>query len=160
YSGDGISYNGSVSNANVSVLVTKGNPTPGVVAPSNTGPGVSFFLQTFIGNGVGTILPTGTVQFLDGGLPVGSPVTVSSNGTFAQASTQVTLTTLGVHNIQAQYSGDSIYNGVISFPAAAVTVGPFGFTANATTQTIAAGQTATYQLTLNQLGGFAGQVSF
>jgi peptidoglycan/LPS O-acetylase OafA/YrhL len=37
---------------------------------------------------------------------------------------------------------------------------PFNFSATTTSQTIAAGATATYNLTLNAVGGFTGSVSF
>jgi hypothetical protein len=49
--------------------------------------------------------PTGTVQFLDGGSPLGSPVAVGSDGV-ARLSTQ-TLSASGWHALSASYSGDA-----------------------------------------------------
>ncbi|HLJ29428.1 MAG TPA: Ig-like domain repeat protein [Candidatus Angelobacter sp.] len=155
YAGDGLSYNPSTATS-ITVTVTKGNPTVSLTAPTNVGAGQSTTLTAAIGTGLGTIVATGTVQFLDGATPLGGPATLSGG----QASVQVMLTSGGPHSITAAYSGDIIYNSATS-AASIVTVGsPFNFTSAISSQTIAAGGTATYNVTLNGVGGFAGQVSF
>lgn len=153
--GDNSFNAGGPSNA-INITIVKGNPTPAVVGPASAATGVAFTLQTTIGTGLGTISPTGTVQFMDGTTALGGAITVS-NG---QASAQVTLNAAGMHNITAQYSGDSTYNAAASTPLAISVSAPFNFAAALPTQTIAAGGTATYNVTLNGVGGFSGPVNF
>ena len=73
------------------------------------------------------VAPTGTFQFLVDGVPVGSPVPVyESNSYFpggnppnyawADASSSTAFTSVGTHNLSAQYSGDSNYAASTSAP--------------------------------------------
>jgi hypothetical protein len=154
YSGDGpASYNGS-SSAPLTFTVTKGNQAPVVTAPATALAGTAFTLKASIPFIQGAVAPTGTVQFMNGTTALGGPLTLS-NG---QVSTQVPLSGGGVQSITAQYSGDNNYNAETS--AAAMTIVDFDLVGTTTSQTIAAGGTATYQLNLNGVPGFAGQVSF
>ncbi len=153
--GDNSFNAGGPSNA-VSITVTKGNPIPAVAAPSTVASGVAFTVQAAIETGLGLITPTGTVQFLDGATAMGPPVTLSGG----QASAQVTLSSGGSHSIRAQYSGDSTYNAATSAASTVTVTAPFNFTSTSTAQTIAAGGTATYNVTLTGTGGFTGQVNF
>ena len=150
------SFNPSGPSNAISITIVKGNPTPFVLAPTTAAPGVAFTLQTIIGTGLGTIVPTGTVQLMDGTTALGSPVTLSGG----QASSQVTLNSAGTHSITAQYSGDGTYNMATSAASLIAVMAPFSFFGTVTSQTIAAGGTATYQVTLVASGGFSGQVSF
>lgn len=80
-----------------------------------------------------------------------------SNG---QASIPVTLNAGGSHSLTAQYSGDAIYNAAASAPLVVTAVSPFNLAATVSSQTIAAGQSATFNVTLNGVGGFSGTVNF
>jgi trimeric autotransporter adhesin len=155
YSGDNLSYNPS-SSAPVTITVTKGNPAPTLQAPATIGAGVAFTLTVTIQTGLGTIVPTGTVQFMDGTTALGGPVTLSS----AQASIPVTLNAGGNHSLTAQYSGDATYNAAASAPLVVTAVSPFNLAATVASQTIAAGQSATFNVTLNGVSGFSGTVNF
>lgn len=156
YGGDGLSYNGSAPSSPIIITVTKGTPIA-LLLPSVTtaGSGVPFTVSVLM-EVSGAVSPTGTVQLLDGATPLGSALTLSGG----LASTQVTLNSGGTHNLTAQYIGDSNYNAATSQGVQVNVVAPFNFTATSTAQTIAAGQTATYNVTLNSAGGFTGQVSF
>jgi hypothetical protein len=155
YSGDGgMSYNGSNSTMPLTLTVTKGNAVPTVQGPVTIiVQGVAFTLSASFPSVPGATAPTGTIQFLDGGTALGSPV----NLTNGQASAQVALSTTGTHSITAQYSGDSSYNSATS-AAVSLTVAGLSLSATTSSQTVNDGQTATYNLTLSGTGGFAGQV--
>lgn len=156
YSGDGLSYNGSPASTPITITVTKGTPiaflAPGV---TTAGAGVPFLASVLMVVN-GTVSPTGTVQIFDGATAVSSQLTLN----VGQASAQITLTAGGMHNLTAQYSGDSSFNTTTSAVAVVTVAAPFNFTTAAPSQTIAAGGTATYNLTLNGVGGFSGTVNF
>jgi hypothetical protein len=107
--------------------------------------------------GAGT--PTGTVTFLDGTASFGSATL--SNG---QASFTTSALTVGVHTLNTSYSGDT--NFAPSNGSASVTVNAvqpdFTFAAGGTaTQTVQAGQVATYSLSLTPTaGGYPAAVTF
>src|SRR5208282_2287240 len=64
------------------------------------------------------------------------------------------------HNISASYAGDSTYNSASSLDTVPITVtAPMQFSAISASQTIVAGQTANYSLTLSG-NNFSGQVAF
>lgn len=154
------SFNSSGPSNTVSITITKGNPSVTVNPASNVSGGTPVFISGAVGTGFGTIAPTGTVQFFDGGSAIGSPATVFAGG---GASTQVTFNSSGTHNLTAQYSGDSTYNGASSPIQAITVVAPFAFgsSVGGNNATVAAGGTATYNLLLQQAGGgsFTGAVS-
>jgi hypothetical protein len=108
-------------------------------------------------NPTGPATPTGTVQLLDGGVALGAPVTITGS---TQVTLPVTFQTGGAHSVTASYSGDTTYNAAVS-PALAVTVsGPFVFAGTNTSATVAAGQTATYNLSVGSgTSGFSGTVA-
>jgi hypothetical protein len=159
------SFNPSGASNAVSITITKGNPALSITAsniggpPTSTLPGaVPVSITARIGTGLGTISPAGTVQFFDGTTPLGSPSNILGGNAFAQ----VTFNSGGTHNLSAQYSGDSTYNGATSSTLAVNIVAPFTVAANfgANSATVAAGGTATYTLTLFQTGlGFSGTVT-
>jgi Big-like domain-containing protein len=91
--------------ATASITVTKATPTVSVtssVNPSDFGQAVTFTATVSSGSGT----PTGTVQFKDGGVNLGSAQALT-NGT-----AQLTTATLssGNHVITAEYSGDTKFD--------------------------------------------------
>jgi large repetitive protein len=157
YLGDA-SFNASSTASPITITVTKGTPTGTVSAPATATFGTAITVSAQV-NALGPIFPTGTVQFLQGTTPIGSPATLSP-GNPSTASAQITLTGTGNQTVNAQYSGDSTYTSASFGPATVAVSAPFNFTSTNTSQTIAAGGTATYNVTLNGVGGFAGAVNF
>jgi large repetitive protein len=162
YGGDGSfspSPNPPAASQIVTLTITKGSPFVQVFSGSD-GPNTvneTFTLTAYLG-GVSpyAVLPTGTVQFLDGTTSLGQTNVTTPSSHVPQAAMQTTLSQ-GKHNITVNYSGDSLYapqivttefdNGV-----------PIGWIAKTTTQTVNPGQAATYNLTLSTVTGFTGQV--
>jgi hypothetical protein len=97
---------------------------------------------------------TGTVQFAEDGVTVGSPVAVS-NG---QAVFVTALVTNGSHSITAAYSGDSDCNESLS-DALSVTVEDFALSASILTIS-AAGQSGSTAITVTPSSGFTSEISF
>jgi uncharacterized repeat protein (TIGR01451 family) len=101
YSGDG---NFQPSTGNVVQTVNKAHSTTTVtssVNPSVVGQPVTFTATvSTVAPGAGT--PSGTVQFLDNGTPVGAPVALSGG----VATMNTSALTVGSHTITAVYSGD------------------------------------------------------
>lgn len=142
----------------LTVTVTKGNPTVTFTPVNNFVATQAGSLTVFV-NPTGPIVPTGTVQFFDGGVALGSPVSLAAGS--SQAGIQVTFDTEGQHSMTASYSGDSTYNPSVSSAFAVNVVAPFTFSGN-TSALIAAGQTATYNLNVissNSPTTFNGTVS-
>lgn len=99
-----ISYIGG--SGNDVTLTAVGTPTIALTAapnPSVFGQSVTFGV-TVSGSGV---TPTGTVQFLADGNPIGAPQTLSGAGT---ASISFSALAVGSHVITANYSGDVAYS--------------------------------------------------
>jgi hypothetical protein len=159
YNGD-LGFNTSATlNPAVTITVNKGTPTGALSAPATANFNTPITVSVTV-NALGPILPTGAVQFLQGTTPIGSPATLSPGSGSSTASAQVTLSGTGAQTVSAQYSGDSTYNGATFGPATVTVSQPFNFSATTTSQTIKAGGTATYNVTLNGVGGFAGAVNF
>jgi Bacterial Ig-like domain (group 3)/MBG domain (YGX type) len=103
--------------------------------------------------------PTGTVSFLDGTTALGSAALV--NG---QASFTTNALTVGVHTLSASYSGDTNFassNGNASVTVNAASTDFTFATGSNTTQTVQAGQVATYSFSLTPAaGGYPAAVTF
>jgi hypothetical protein len=156
YTGDGQSYLGS-SSASIPIIITNGNPTVNLSGPASFLAGQTVTLTAqIVQPPLGSIVPTGAVQFLDGSTPLGGPVHLTSG----QVSVPVTLLKSGVHGIIAAYSGDSVYNSAISPVAVVTATAPINLTTNSDFQSIPRGSTATFNLTLAGAAGFAGDVTF
>jgi len=105
YLGDDPNYVAKTSAA-VTQTVNKGTATPSVIGtpnPTTFGSSVSL-TATILPAGAG-VMPTGTIQFLDNGVPLGGLVPLV-NGTATLATTALTT---GSHAITARYSGDASY---------------------------------------------------
>jgi hypothetical protein len=140
YSGDA-SFNASAL-VSLPVTITKGNPTVSIDSGNSFTSEQSSTLQAAVVP-TGSILPTGTVQFLDGGIALGT-AQLQTGSVFV--SLPVTFGNEGNHSITASYSGDSTYNAAVSPVQVVNVVPPFSFQGT-TTATVVAGQTATYNLT-------------
>ncbi len=108
----------------------------------------------------GTILPSGTVQFSEAGANLGAAVALTSTAGAAQASASVSLTA-GQHTITATYSGDATYTLATSTSVTVVISQPqfvFSGAGGNTSATVAAGQTANYNVSLSSQG-FSGAVA-
>jgi hypothetical protein len=158
YNGDNGFSGSSTANPAVTITVTKGNPGVAATAPATAKFNTPITVQASVFP-TGTIFPTGTVQFFQGTTALGPPLTLAA-GNPSTASTQVTLSGSGNQSITVQYTGDATYNGASSPPTTVNVTPPFNFSATTTFAAIAAGATATYNVTLNAVGGFTGSVSF
>ena len=103
--------------------------------------------------------PTGTVSFLDGTTALGSATL--TNG---QASFTTNALTVGVHTLNTSYSGDTNFASSNGSASVTVTAAPTDFTfatGGTTTQTVQAGQVATYSFSLTPTaGGYPAAVTF
>jgi subtilase family serine protease len=147
----------TASTNSVTITVTPGQPSLSLGAPAVAATGLAFTLSATVQTGLGTIPATGTIQFFDGTSALGPPQTVSNN----QASMQVTLTASGNHIITAQYASNesNTYKNATSAAATVNVTAPFSFSAASTAQTILAGATATFAVTMTANGGFLGTVT-
>jgi hypothetical protein len=170
----GSSFAPSLSNT-LPIKVLKANPGFGVTSNlTATGFGNQVTLIARVSGVPGADNPQGAVQFFDsvnGGaatkiglpiqlLPPSSNVNAPSDRGVAAAALPVMLSA-GTHTISAVYSGDGNYNSVSAASASAINIGA-GIEllpAGTTQATIAAGQTATYNLNLDAINGFSGPVS-
>lgn len=112
YSGD---INFTSYTATLPIVVV--NPSTTVVTTNNTDAADSGASITYTARVVGaSTTPTGTVQFYDNLLPIGSPVTLSSGSATITVSTALTQTpgdlTPGLHSISAIYTPDSASQNV------------------------------------------------
>jgi hypothetical protein len=104
------------STATLIQVVNKSTPT--VTAVSSLNPSVFGSQVTFSASLTAALAnqATGTVQWMDGATPIGSPVPVAS----AAASMPFSVLTAGTHSITAVYSGDSDFTGATSAPISQV----------------------------------------
>jgi hypothetical protein len=114
YSGD-TNNTASTSAPLAQMVVISPTTTTLTVTPSNPGPSGVVTLQA----GVTGANPTGTVTFLDNGLPIGTCGAVTLSG--GSATCTVTLAG-GGHSLSASYSGDA--NNQPSVSAAVLTIAP------------------------------------
>jgi hypothetical protein len=149
YSGDN-SFNGSTAQP-VSFTVTKGLSFLEVFLFSNfTGTGSS----TVFVVGSGPILPTGTAQLSEAGIALGNPVPLVIVNGEATANFSGFNLTAGVHDFGVSYSGDNVYQSS-AFNFQVFVFSPFAFDPapnSSLSQTVKAGQTATYNLLLSSEG--------
>jgi len=71
------------------------------------------FLTASIEPGYGKTIPTGTFQFYDNGQKLGAEIPIANDGAaYAHVTYTATLSTLGMHEITAGYSGDVNFSAV------------------------------------------------
>jgi hypothetical protein len=131
---------------------------PGVNCTGNTVPNTSpVTLTATITPTSGTGTPTGTVMFFSNGTQIGTTQTLSSTAT---ASISYTFPA-GTYSVTSVYSGDAFFNPSTSTAQSVISTTPTFSTANAgvQAQTVVAGQSALYSITLNETL-FAGNLSF
>jgi subtilase family serine protease len=162
---------------NPSVTVASASPTS--VAAAAT---VTLSATVTSGSSAAVTAPTGTVQFLVNNATLGSPVTLTANGTSSTAtySWVTSCATLGQQIIEASYSGDATYagskgsgitsigfttnaNSVVTPVEVNVTSGTcptFTLSGPSSSVSVAAGGTPVATITVAPLYGFTGTVVF
>jgi subtilase family serine protease len=163
YAGDN-SYNPSSSSA-LPVTVTQALTTTSISGvPSSGVVGTQVTVTATVTTASLGVAPTGTMQLLNNGFPVGSPVLVSGSsataGGYAKAQAILTVSLSGSSlSISVEYSGDGNYATSTS-PAAFVTVSDFGLSANPSPVTISApGQQGSSIISVTPQNGFTGSVN-
>ena len=102
-------------------------------------------------------IPTGSTDFLDRGEVLGT-VPLNSAGV---ATLTISTLTPGVHTVVAGYAGDRNFEGSFSAPeSVTIGAGDFQLGTNPPGATVAAGQSATFTVTVTPSGGFADSVNF
>ncbi len=158
-------YNGDAnyaSSTSTAVAVVVHGSTTLALTASTTNPNAGAtvtFTATITPVGSQTA-PTGTVTYKDGATTLGQ-------STFLNNSTVTTFQTstlaVGPHTITAQYGGDSIFVGSTSSAVTVTVVSiPPDYQLNIPngSATVAAGQPATYNISVTPQGGFTGTISF
>jgi Bacterial Ig-like domain (group 3)/NHL repeat len=86
--------------------VQEGTGTVLTAAPNPSTVGQSVTFTATISSTGGSVVPGGTVQFMDGSATLGAPVTVTASGVNGVAQYTTAALTNGSHTITAVYSGD------------------------------------------------------
>lgn len=108
----------AIAQSTATLIQVVNKSTPSVTATSSLNPSVFGSQVTFSASLTAALADsaTGTVQWMDGATPIGSPVSVASAG----ASMPFATLTAGTHSITAVYSGDSNFIGATSAPISQV----------------------------------------
>lgn len=137
---------------------------PTIKLTSSENPGIAEQAITFtatVSGMPGMPTPTGTVTFADSGTALYSPVILNSSGSATFVTSSLSAAT---HSITAEYSGDVHYSGatsaVLSEEIVPAPTSDYTFTAVTTTQSVTAGDPATYTLTVTPTNGYNGTVTF
>lgn len=121
-------------------------PASTTTVTSSANPGVGGQTLTFTATVTGSS-PSGTVQFADSGVNLGSPLALSSG----VATLALGTLSLGSHSITARYSGDTGNLSSLSAALAQTILSPTTVTLTAAPASIAAGQALTLQATVTGL---------
>ena len=149
YSGDS-NFTGSASTVESQIVQQAATSTSISAAPSTASLNQTITLTATVTSG-NSSAPTGTATFFDGTSSIGSS---SLSGGVASLSTSALAA--GTHNITAQYSGDSNFNGsVSSVTSVVVTTSSFTVSASALSPaTVLPGGTAQSTITITSAVGF------
>ncbi len=134
----------------VSVVISQDQTETIVLVPEGALPGGAVTLEAVVFPQAGQGGPTGTVQFFDNGIALGSPVPVTNLVALFTASQLPT----GSNVITASYSGDMNFLSSTSAPATLVVGNPnFLLSTNPGNLTVASGTPASAQLVVSQPPG-------
>lgn len=160
YSGDN-SLNASTTAQALNVSITKSDYLGAfleIIGPDNKG--MCTFLAVLYPPSSWAVMPTGTIQFLDGSTPLGPVLTLAmSPATGAPTVTTTVRLSPGTYHLGFSYSGDSTYEPY-TFPSTPFTVqAPFELSTRNDLVSIKPGQTATYNVSLSSNYGYSGIVT-
>jgi hypothetical protein len=105
-----------VSPAHDTILLESSPPTSTPVSPGQQ----VTLTANVVGVTIGAGKPTGTVQFLDNGRPLGAPVPLDATG---DATFSTSFGGMGTQTLTAKYLGDGHFQGAISTPLSLVVSG-------------------------------------
>ncbi|MFP5205320.1 MAG: Ig-like domain repeat protein [Acidobacteriota bacterium] len=133
YSGDTGHFKSSSTDNGVTPLIQHVQEETAILLTSSQNPsavGQSVKFQVTVSSTGGSVVPSGTVQFMDGTNPLGAPVALTASGTNGVASYTTSTLANGPHTITAVYSGDptdeiqaGTSNAVVQDVQAAATLG-------------------------------------
>jgi len=138
---------------NVSIFYSKATPTFTLTPSANpqfVNSPLSFTAKL---TGKNNTIPTGTVTLMDGTNSLGQQ-TLDSNG---QAVFSISNLAAGQHSVTVSYSGDSNYL-TASSTSLTEAITDFQISLGASSQTVSAGGTANYSLTLTPVAGLTGSL--
>ena len=122
--------------------------------PASVGQTVTF-TATINPTSSGGPAPTGSVNFLDGSIPLGTGTLATVNGT-TTATFSTSILAVGSHSITAAYGGDTNYNSSTSSPTTQI-VNPFATSTSVSSSLnpVFAGQSVTFTATVSGWSGTA-----
>lgn len=140
-------------NQNVSLFLSQTTPVVSLTSTSPsvfTGSSVNITAQTTSPSAT----PTGTITLMDGATSLGQqPLNASGAASFSLSNLSP-----GQHSLTASYSGDSNFTAATS-AALTQSVTDFQVALPTASQTVTAGGSATYSLTITPAGGLAGSIT-
>lgn len=158
YNGDG-NYLISNISAALSQVVGQSPDTIQLVSSANPAyPGESITFQATVASTIAgdILIPTGDVTFSDGGKALGSAA-LNANGV---ATFQTSSLSTAKHSITAQYAGGSNFEASPVASLSQLVVMPdYSLAAESTSQTVNAGGSANYVITLTPSNGYDGTVT-
>ena len=148
----------TVNVVNGSLAVTGATTTTTLTAPASAASGASETLTATVASTAGT--PGGSVTFSSGSTALGTG-TLNSSGV---ATLTTTALPVGTDTVTATYAAAGNFAASTSAPltitvAPGTPVGSYTVSANPTSLTISAGQTATTTLTFTPTGGYSGTIA-
>jgi Bacterial Ig-like domain (group 3) len=137
---------------------TTATTTTLVVSPPQANAGSDVTFTARVSPASGSTMPTGTVTFKNGAMPLAGGTVSLSNGA---ASLTTSSLGVGVYSVTASYSGDGNYSNSSS-PAVALTVVDYTVTPSAPSLTVKRGQSGQVTLTVTPApsGSFSPTVTF